>query len=1030
MELRVALFVIGALMASAVGAALPSPAAGRAPIRAFCIDFNWGDGGVGGFARPGLWADASPSEHVAWYKALGCNTIQTFAVSCNGYAWYKGGRIPAQPGLVHDFLPEIVRLGHKRGMRVMGYFCAGANTRWSQEHPDLSYGAQGDQCIPFTDAYLAYLGQAVEEGLRLGKMDGFMVDWLFCPSDGARQRATAGKWLPCERELFEKLMSKPFAGEASLTAADRAAYEGRAVERCWRVIHDTAKRVKPDCTIWLSCHNPRTSGLVGNSVLKEVDWFMEEGGRPGELQAIAPRFGPQTRPLLCLVGWGDGHDAAKALSDPVNRAYGIYGFARPDGSSLPRPVALYRSKPSTAFSGNDRNIAVLARWFNGRPLDEVRPLRAPLAKPSAAQYAWHEQERLLFVCLGVATWLGTEYDTDGKFDLTKMNPSHFDADGICRAAKAWGAKEVLLVASHVGGFCWWPTTTTEYCVRNIPWRGGKGNLVKEVADACRKHALSIGIYLYPDDVRFTKSIGAGGKTDDPARQAEWNRLFRTQWEEVLGFCGPDLVREVWLDGGSIIDLSDILKRLAPNAVVFQGRNASIRWVGNEAGISRDPNWNSLRRADLASGGATQDQGDPDGDAWAPVECDTPLYDHNWFWNAGNEQKRKSLDRLMDLYVQSAGRGSVLLLNATPNTTGRIPEGDMARYTEFGHAIERNFGHPVASVKSVSGRTATLDLGGPEQVNCVDLWEEYGEGHRIRAYTVEGRVGGAWQKLASGTAVGRRKIDLFAPVTVDRIRVRITEAVGTPTLRLLQAHRVDDRLAHAHQTPLSQGCAATASTSHSAPYEPGYLVDGDTGSRWGSVDGDRDPWVVIDLGRPRKFARARIMELADRVQAFTIETRSAPDQPWRTLHTGSTIGAAWQADFERVTGRYVRLHILKYTGPGPTLWEFQLYDHPEAWEMAGQWRGAEATVDLSAVVTEAGQYDVRFVTADGVPVPIVEAKAILEGRPAASGVVTGIGTDTVTLNRTQAIGPGASTAIQARLKVDAGAQVMAKVRARG
>jgi hypothetical protein len=189
MELRVDLLVIAALVATTLGASAGGAVRTPQPIRAFCIDFNWGDGGVGGFAKPGLWADASPAEHVAWYKALGCNTIQTFAVSCNGYAWYKGGRIPAQPGLEHDFLPEVVRLGHKHSMKVMGYFCAAANLRWSQTHPELSYGAQGDQCIPFTDAYLDYLGQAVEEGLRLGKMDGFMVDWLFCPSDSARQHA-------------------------------------------------------------------------------------------------------------------------------------------------------------------------------------------------------------------------------------------------------------------------------------------------------------------------------------------------------------------------------------------------------------------------------------------------------------------------------------------------------------------------------------------------------------------------------------------------------------------------------------------------------------------------------------------------------------------------------------------------------------------------------------------------------------------------------------------------------------------------
>lgn len=108
-------------------------------IKSYCIDFNWGPGGAHGFAAPGLWADAEPAEHIQWYEDFGCNVVQTFAVSCNGYAWYKNGIVPEQPGLKYDFLPEMVRLGHERGMKVFGYFCAGANNRWEEMHPDLCY---------------------------------------------------------------------------------------------------------------------------------------------------------------------------------------------------------------------------------------------------------------------------------------------------------------------------------------------------------------------------------------------------------------------------------------------------------------------------------------------------------------------------------------------------------------------------------------------------------------------------------------------------------------------------------------------------------------------------------------------------------------------------------------------------------------------------------------------------------------------------------------------------------------------------
>jgi len=168
------------LLASTFGATLAGvrPLATPRQIRAFCIDFNWHKGV---FAAPGHWGAASPEEHVRWYEALGANTIQTFCVSCNGYAWYKGGIVPPQPGLKHDFLTEVVRLGHAKGMRVMGYFCVGANTLWGQKHPDLSYGTPSAPHIPLTTAYLDYLCASMEDALKRTDMDGFMIDWVWNP---------------------------------------------------------------------------------------------------------------------------------------------------------------------------------------------------------------------------------------------------------------------------------------------------------------------------------------------------------------------------------------------------------------------------------------------------------------------------------------------------------------------------------------------------------------------------------------------------------------------------------------------------------------------------------------------------------------------------------------------------------------------------------------------------------------------------------------------------------------------------------
>jgi hypothetical protein len=350
-----------------------SPAAAAATnavaaIKAFCIDFNWGEGGPNGFARPGLWADASPEEHVAWYAALGCNVIQTFAVSCNGYAWYKAGLVPPQPGLKHDFLTDTVKLGHSQGMKVMGYFCVGANTLWGQTHTNLSYGAPSSPHIPFTTEYLDYLCASIEDALQRTGMDGFMIDWVWNPGDldGGRLR-----WLDCEQQMYRELLGEAFPGKDKITQERELEFRRRAIDRCWERIRTASKRAKPDCVIWLSCCNVSAPVVVNSRLFKEVDWLMNEATDPKSLEQVEAMKGPHTRLVQCVVGWGDAHDARRILLAGTGRSLGIYGFAKPGPNSLPLPVAEYRSRSIASFQGNDRNIAVLARAFNGASLEIV-----------------------------------------------------------------------------------------------------------------------------------------------------------------------------------------------------------------------------------------------------------------------------------------------------------------------------------------------------------------------------------------------------------------------------------------------------------------------------------------------------------------------------------------------------------------------------------------------------------------------------------------------------------------------------------
>ena len=411
-----------------------------------------------------------------------------------------------------------------------------------------------------------------------------------------------------------------------------------------------------------------------------------------------------------------------------------------------------------------------------------------LAKPDKVQYFWHEQERLMFIHFGMATWQGVEYDK-GNFDLKRINPVNLNTDDWCRVARSWGAKGIIFVAKHVGGFCWWPTTTTEYCVRKIPWKNGKGDLMADISASCRKAGLSLGVYCYPGDVQWGADIGSGGKTKDPEKQEAYNRVYRQQMTELLSNYGE--IREVWFDGSCIIDVKDILKKYAKNAVIFQGPQASLRWPGTESGKLYYPAWNTCKKSDLATGISTQYNDDPDGDAWAPLESDLPLYSHNWFWSPKNEPKRKSLDELMDIYYKSVGYGGLMLMNSSPDTNGVIPAGDVKVYSELGKEINKRFSTPVQAVKNHKGNLVELKLSQPSEINHVVIMEDYRQGHRIRKYVVEGFDGREWKLLSEGSSVGRKKIDAFATIRVSNVRLRITRNVNKPLIRSFEVFRVDN-----------------------------------------------------------------------------------------------------------------------------------------------------------------------------------------------------------------------------------------------
>lgn len=203
-----------------------------------------------------------------------------------------------------------------------------------------------------------------------------------------------------------------------------------------------------------------------------------------------------------------------------------------------------------------------------------------LPKPSEAQYEWHEQERIMFLHFAPTTWSEVEQNNH-SVSLDRINHSKLNTDQWCEAALAFGAKEIIFVAKHSGGFCWWQTETTDYGIKNTPYKNDKGDVLKETAESCKRYGLNLGVYIYPGDRTWGATIGSGGRTKDPAKQEAYTEVFRTQLTEVLANYGEML--EVWFDGSCIIDVSDIMEKYASNSVVFQGPHASLRWPGTESG---------------------------------------------------------------------------------------------------------------------------------------------------------------------------------------------------------------------------------------------------------------------------------------------------------------------------------------------------------------------------------------------------------------------------------------------------------------
>lgn len=446
-----------------------------------------------------------------------------------------------------------------------------------------------------------------------------------------------------------------------------------------------------------------------------------------------------------------------------------------------------------------------------------------MVKPTRQQLAWQQSEMTMFIHFGVNTFTNREWG-EGTEDPRIFNPAQLNAEQWVQTAKEAGFRYVILTAKHHDGFCLWQSRHTEHSVKNSPWKRGKGDVVREFTNACHAAKLKVGIYLSPWD-RHESTYG-----DSPA----YNRYYVNQLTELLTDYGE--IAEVWLDGANgegpngkrqVYDFEafrETIRKLQPNAVIFSPieMTPDIRWIGNEDGIAGNPCWSTFDPAQFLALNqkegwspkvqAALENGYPDGTHWMPGESDVSIRP-GWFWHAAENEKVKSLEHLMNIYFQSVGRNSLLLLNVPPDTRGLFADPDVQRLKEFRRELDRIFRDNIARrakitasstaagarithlvddnlktfwspAEGVEMATVEMEWSTPVSFSLAESKEFIAEGQRVEAYRIERMEGRQWKTVVDGKTIGHRKLDRFEKVTASRVRWLFEKCKALPKIQTL------------------------------------------------------------------------------------------------------------------------------------------------------------------------------------------------------------------------------------------------------
>ena len=429
--------------------------------------------------------------------------------------------------------------------------------------------------------------------------------------------------------------------------------------------------------------------------------------------------------------------------------------------------------------------------------------------PTENQLRWQDMEMYAFIHYSLNTYTDQEWGY-GNEDPKLFNPSHLDCRQWARVCKQAGMKGIIFTAKHHCGFCMWPSAYTDYSVKNSPWKNGKGDVVRELAEACREEGLKFAVYLSPWD-RNHPDYG----------RPEYITYFRNQLRELLTQYGD--IFEVWFDGANggngwygganetrringktyygWAETFRMIRELQPNAVIWNdgGDRGDLRWVGTEAGNVGETNW-SLMPGTGDTPWHMLHYGVEEGDVWCPGETNTSIRP-GWFYHDAENDHVKSLSKLMDTYYKSVGRNSTLLLNFPIAPNGRIHPVDSLRGIAFNKMIQEVFKTDLAHKARISskGNETIIDFKKPTSFNRFVAEEEIRYGQRVKEFRLEALVDGQWMPLKDElaengdglTTIGHRRIICFPTVTATKLRFTVTDSKCDPIIKRTSVYLAPD-----------------------------------------------------------------------------------------------------------------------------------------------------------------------------------------------------------------------------------------------